>query len=241
MISVTMDMVQYDCPYIDVTDTTDVSFHTMHWDFNTAQQELETRILVTGADRGALTNGFEALQRHDGMMGFELLSRRGETAVIKSSIGETNAMGTIRKHDGYITGPFQIRDGSERWSVGFDTDSAADAALSALSTKNDFRVETRSDASFEEYLDVIQHIDAAKGFLDGCRELSDTERRTLRTAVEMGYFRTPRDATLETLTEVFDISKTGVSKNLRRAERKLLERTVSLFPSVEEDDRSRRE
>lgn len=163
-----MDMIQYDCPYIDVTDDVDVSFHTMHWDFNTAQQDLETRILIRGADRGALTNGFEALQRHERMVGFELLSRRGETAVIKSAIGQTNAMGTIRKHDGYITGPFQIRDGSERWSVGFDTDTAADAALSDLSTQNDFTVETRSTTSFEEYLDVIQHIDAAKGFLDGC-------------------------------------------------------------------------
>lgn len=95
-------------------------------------------------------------------MGFELLSRRGETAVIKSSIGQTNAMGTIRKHEGYITGPFQIRDGSERWSVGFDTDTAADAALSDLSTRTDFKVETRSTTSFEKYLDVIQHIDAAK-------------------------------------------------------------------------------
>ncbi|RRJ33833.1 helix-turn-helix domain-containing protein [Halocatena pleomorpha] len=232
-----MDMIQYDCPYIDVTDDIDVSFHTMHWDFNTAQEELETRILITGADRGALTNGFEALQRHNGMMGFELLSRRGETAVIKSSIGQTNAMGTIRKHDGYITGPFQIRGGSERWSVGFDTDVAADAALSDLSTKNDFKIETRNDTSFEEYLDVIQHIDAAKGFLDVCRELSDTERQTLEVAVERGYFRTPRDATLETLTDVFDISKTGVSKNLRRAERKVLSRAVSLFSSVDTDER----
>lgn len=237
MISVTMNMVQYDCPYIDVTDRIDVSFHTMHWDFNTAQKELETRILIRGKDRGALTNGFGALQRHDGMRGFELLSRHDDTAVIKSSIGETNAMETIRKHDGYITGPFQIQEGSERWNVGFDTEGAADAALADLSTKNDFRVESRSDTSFEEYLDVIQHIDAAKGFLDGYRALSDTEQQTLQTAVEEGYFQTPRDATLETLTEVFGISKTGVSKNLRRAERKLLERTVSLFPEIDGDDR----
>lgn len=69
------------------------------------------------------------------------------------------------------------------------------------------------------------------------RPLSETERRTLETAVDEGYFRTPRDATLETLTEVFDISKTGVSKNLRRAERKILKRAVSLFPSITEERR----
>lgn len=30
MLSMTMEMVQYDCPYIAVTDDVDVSFHTMH-------------------------------------------------------------------------------------------------------------------------------------------------------------------------------------------------------------------
>ncbi|GKZ13201.1 hypothetical protein HAL_10820 [Haladaptatus sp. T7] len=236
MISVTMDMVQYDCPYIDVTDETDVSFHTMHWDFNTAQRKLETRILVRGDDRGALTNGLGALQDHDRMLEFELLSRRGDTAVIKSFIGQTDAMRTIRKHDGYITGPFQISDGSERWNVGFDSADNTDNALSDLERNNDFRVESRNATSFEEYLDVIQHLGAAKNVLDGCRELSETERETLRKAVDGGYFRTPRDADLGTLAEEFDVSKTAASNNLRRAEAKVLERVVSSFPEIESED-----
>ncbi len=236
MISVTMDMVQYDCPYIDVTDETDVSFHTMHWDFNTAKQKLETRILVQGDDPGALTNGLGALQEHDRMLEFELLSRRGDTAVIKSFIGQTNAMRTIREHDGYITGPFQIRDGSELWSVGFDTADNTDNALSELEDGNDVRVESRNATSFEEYLDVIQHLGAAKNVIDGCRELSETERETLTKAVEGGYFQTPRRATLGMLADEFDISKTATSNNLRRAEGKLLERVVSVLPEVDSED-----
>ncbi len=236
MISVTMDMVQYDCPYIDVTDDADVSFHTMHWDFNTAQQKLETRILVTGDDRGALTDGLTTLQNHDQMLGFELLSRRENTAVIKSTIGQTNAMQTIREHDGYITGPFRISNGSELWSVGFDTADNTDNALAELEVDNDFRVESRNATSFEDYLDVIQHLGAAKGVLDGCRELSRTERQTLKEAVEGGYFRTPRDATLGTLAEEFDVSKTAASKNLRRAEEKVLDRVVSALPDIDDED-----
>ncbi|WP_435155484.1 helix-turn-helix domain-containing protein [Haladaptatus sp. DFWS20] len=236
MISVTMDMVQYDCPYIDVTDEVDVSFHTMHWDFNTAQQKLETRILVTGDDRGALTNGLNALQNHDRMLGFELLSRRENTAVIKSFIGQTNAMRTIREHDGYITGPFQISDGSELWSVGFDTADNTDNALADLEVGNDFRVESRNATSFEDYLDVIQHLGSAKDVLDGCRELSERERQTLKKAVDGGYFQTPRNATLGTLADEFGISKTAASKNLRRAEGKILERIVSTFPDVDDED-----
>lgn len=233
MISLTMDMVQYDCPYISVTDDVDVSFYTMHWDFDAAQQALETRILVKGDDRGSLTNGLDALRTQAGMREFELLSRRGETAVIKSFIDQTNAMGVIREQDGYITGPFRIRDGSELWNVGFDTTDAADAALSALERENDFTVEARNTTSLEDYLDIVQNIDSAKSLLDSCRDLSDVERQTLQQAVEGGYFQTPRDATLSTLAAEFDVSKTAVSKNLRRSEQKVLSRVVETLSTID--------
>ena len=64
MISLQMDMVQYDCPYIDTTVEHDVSFYAKQWDFNPAEEILDTRVLVTGADPGALDNGLQTLQAH---------------------------------------------------------------------------------------------------------------------------------------------------------------------------------
>ena len=240
MLSMTMDMVQYDCPYIDVTDDVDVSFYTMHWDFDSARQELETRILVEGADRGALDAGLDSLADHDQMLGFDLLSRRGETAVIRSSIGETDAMGAIRKNGGYITGPFKILDGSELWNVGFDSPGAADGALAALETDNDLRVEARNDVTLEDYFDIVQNVDVAERLFEGCRNLSSVERETLRHAVEGGYYETPRDATLSTLASEFDVSKTAVSKNLRRGEGKVLERVVEAASDLDDGFGARR-
>lgn len=234
MISLTMDMVQYDCPYIAVTDDVDVSFYTKHWDFNAAREALETRILVKGEDRGSLTNGLDALRQQAGMREFDLLSRQGESAVIKSYIDQTNAMKVIRENDGYITGPFRINEGSELWNIGFDTGDAADDALSALERENDFSVEARNTTSLDDYLDIVQNVDPAMELLDGCRALSDVERQTLERAVEGGYFQTPRDATLGTLAEEFDVSKTAASKNLRRSEQKVLERVVSALSSLDE-------
>ncbi|EJN60831.1 DNA binding protein [Halogranum salarium B-1] len=238
MISLTMDMVQYDCPYITVTDDVDVSFYTMHWDFNAAREALETRILVKGDDRGALTNGLGALREQAGMRGFDLLSRQGESAVIKSFIDQTNAMKVIRENDGYITGPFRIREGSELWNVGFDTSDAADDALSDLERENDFSIEARTSTTLDDYLDIVQNVDPAKELLDGCRALSDVERDTLERAVDGGYFQTPREATLGTLAEEFDVSKTAASKNLRRSEQKVLERVVAAMSSLDETARS---
>ncbi|XVH32586.1 helix-turn-helix domain-containing protein [Haloferacaceae archaeon DSL9] len=237
MHSVTLDMVQYDCPYIAVTDDLDVSFYTMHWDFNTAQQELETRILVKGADRDTLTNGLAALKDHERMRGYDLLSRQGEKAVIKSSIAETSAMRAVRANDGYITGPFSIRDGSEIWNVGFDDAGATKDGLAELEVDNDFEVESETAIGLEDYLDVVQHAGAAKDVFDTCRGLTPVERRTLETAVEHGYFESPRGATLETLADAFSISKTAVSKNLRRTERKVFPTLVETLSELDGDAR----
>lgn len=234
MESLTMDMVQYDCPYIDTSEEYDVSFFAMHWDFNTARRQLETRIMVNGADRVALDQGLQALRAHDNMRQCELLSKRDDTALIRSMIDQTNAMKVIRRNDGYITGPFEISDGSEIWHVGFDTTDVASGALSELERRNDFSVESRETIAFEDYLDIIQHVGPATRLLDGCRDLSAVERATLEHAFRAGYFEDPRDATLSTLADDFGVSKTAVSKNLRRGERKILEQVVSAVSDLED-------
>jgi predicted DNA binding protein len=233
MISLEMDMVQYDCPYIDTTVENDVSFYAHQWDFNPAREVLETRIMVEGADRGALDNGLDRLRDHPNMHGFDLLRREGSVALIRSRIGQTNAMGVIRERDGYITGPFEIEDGSETWHVGFDRERVAEDALSALDRNNDFSVESRQSIDLEDYHDLMRNVDPAISLLDGCRELSTVERETLDAAVSEGYFTTPREATLSTLAERFDVSKMAVSKNLRRGERKILGRVMDAVDELD--------
>lgn len=234
MESLTIDMVQYDCPYIDTSEDHEVSFFAMHWDFNAARQQLETRILVNGPDREALDHGLEALRGHDNMRHCELLSKREGDALIRSKIDQTSAMKAVRDNDGYITGPFEISDGSEIWHVGFDTDDVAENALSDLDRHNDFAVETRESISFADYLDLIQNVGPARQLVDACRNLSSVERETLERAVDAGYFEEPRNATLSDLAAEFDISKTAVSKNLRRGERKVLDQVVGAASEIDD-------
>jgi len=233
MRSLTVDMVQYDCPYIDVSDSHDVSFFAKQWDFNPADRELETRILLTGADPDALDVGLAALDDHDRMESLDLLSRRGRRAVLRTKIGETDAMHAIREHGGYITGPFEIKDGSELWRLGFETERVAGETLSALDRHNDFHVVRDEAVELDDYYDLVSNARAAKSLLDGCRDLTDVERRTLAAAVEGGYFARPRESDLGDLADEFGISTTAVSKNLRRAERKVLARFVDASASLD--------
>lgn len=237
MLSMELDVVQDDCPYIHASERQDVEFFVNQWDFDPAAGALETRILVSAGDREALDLGLDELRDHDNMREFELLRRKGQKGLLRSTIGETQAMESIRTNDGYITGPFDIRDGSEIWRVGFDTQTAADSGLADLDRHNDYTVESRKVMDLDDFHALVQNIDAARGFLDGCTQLSDVERETLQTAVETGYFERPRDATLGRLAELLDVSKAAVSKNLRRTQRKVLRPVVDVLDSAEEMER----
>ncbi|MFB6193564.1 MAG: helix-turn-helix domain-containing protein [Halobaculum sp.] len=221
MIDLTLDMEQYDCPFIDTTAAHDVSFSAVHWAFDTATETLETRMLVESDDRGELSAGLEALRAHDGMDEYGLRWRDGGRARIDTVIDQTAAMKTIREGGGYVTGPFHIEAGSERWHVGFDSAGAAEATLAQLDRDNEFDVIDRAEPAVPDLQEFVGKADAARTLMDGCEALTAVERDTLTAAVERGYFATPREATLGDLAAEFDVSKAAVSKNLRRGQRKL--------------------
>ena len=233
MIDLTMDMEQYDCPFIDTTDDHDVSFRAVQWQFDGQVRELETRMIVEGTDRECLESGLSTLQAHPNMRQCELFKKRDETALVRTTIEETNAMRVIRDNGGYVTGPFHIEDGRERWELGFDDDRSANDALADLERNNEFAVESRDAFELDDMFDLLDNADAASRLLEGCRILSDVERETLEVAARKGYFDQPRGATLQMLANEFDVSDTAVSKNVRRAERKVLKRVVEALESID--------
>ncbi|MEZ3144278.1 helix-turn-helix domain-containing protein [Halobaculum sp. MBLA0143] len=234
MIDTTLDMEQYDCPFIDTTADHDVSFAAVQWEFDTATESLETRMVVEGGDRHALADGLVALRDHDQMAEYELLRKTGGVAQIRTVIDETAAMSTVRDNGGYITGPFYIADGSELWHVGFDDREAEDATLARLDRRNEFDVVDREEPELPELQEFVQNAGAAMTLVEGCRDLSPVERQTLETAASEGYFESPRSATLGSLADEFDVSKPAVSKNLRRGQRKMLQRVVDALEELDE-------
>lgn len=233
MIDIEMDMRQYDCPFIDTTDDTEIAFAATHWEFDPERTVLDTRMAVEAADDGALDAGLRALRDHDQMREFDLVAKREDVARIRTTIEETAAMATIRRHDGYITGPFHIEDGTETWHVGFDDEGRADSTLSALERDNEFSVLSRNAHSIAAVSDIVQNAGAATTLIEACRSLSGIEQETLETAAEGGYFDSPREMDLGDLAAEFDVSKPAASKNLRRSERKVMHRLVEALRQLE--------
>jgi predicted DNA binding protein len=233
MIDITMDMEQFDCPFIDTTADHDVAFSAVQWEFDTATESLETRMVVESDDRHELADGLGTLRDHDQMGEYELLRKTGGVAQIRTVIDETDAMETIRDGGGYITGPFYIESGSELWHVGFDDRGEADGTLSRLDRHNEYEVVERDEPDLPELQNFIQNAGAAMTLVEGCQDLSPVERETLETAASEGYFESPRSATLGTLADEFGVSKPAVSKNLRRGQRKMLQRVVEALDELD--------
>lgn len=60
--------------------------------------------------------------------------------------------------------------------------------------------------------------------------ISTKQMEAVRLAVEWGYYRTPKEATLEDIAAELGISKSAVSQRLRRAERTLIQSLVASHP-----------
>lgn len=232
MQSLSLDMVQYDCPYIETSRDFDVTFYTKHWDFHDSTHELETRIFVTSPDENELANGLSKLQEHPQILNIDLFKRQGSEAIIRSRIPETHAMRTIRGNGGYVTGPFVIEEGSEAWHIGFDKPENQSDALAELENHNEFSIEDELAIGIDEYYDIFRNARELRDLLAGLEDLTETEKSTLESALEAGYFTVPRETNLEDLADEFSISKMGVSINLRRSQRKALRQLVQAINDI---------
>jgi predicted DNA binding protein len=232
MIEISLEMEQYDCPFIDTSADHDTTFSAFQWAFDESARELETRMVVQSDSRGGLGDSLRALREHPNMQEYRLLKKWDDTAHIRTTIHETDAMETIRANDGYIRGPFYIEAGSELWHVGFDSAECADKTLSDLERNNEFAVVSRHQDRLSQIQEVVRNADTAMRLIDSCQSLSGVEQETLAVAVEAGYFQSPRQTTLGDLAEEFDISKPAFSKNLRRGQQKLLGDVVDVLDDV---------
>lgn len=59
--------------------------------------------------------------------------------------------------------------------------------------------------------------------------LTDKQREALALALDLGYYRRPRDVDLAQLAERFDITKSAVSQRLRSAETKIVENAMGRY------------
>lgn len=228
MINLELSVRQCDCPLSEASAEHNVAFVTPHWHYHRDSSRLELRILARGGRRAALERGLDVIRAHEETESLDLLAKQGSTARVRLTMGTTELMGAVVAADGYLTGPFENVDGSERWEIGFDDEAAAEHALERLDRLDDeYELRERRRLEPTTVLETLRAESVGTTVLDGARALTPAERETLQRAVDGGYYDVPRTTTLGGLAASLEVSDAAVSKTLRRAERKLLAPTVA--------------
>ncbi len=229
MYYLSLDVRQEDCPLTRTTHEFKTTFTTPQWHFDRHSGRWELRVHARAPDDAELTGGLRSLRDTESVDRFELCWKDGTEAFVRTVFEETTAISTIARHGGYVVGPFRNEGGLERWQLGFDTESAADGALSELDRHEEFTVRSRyrMDERAAEPPGV-PHSAAVS-------HLTDREREVLSTALARGYYETPRTTTAAELGAELGVSDVAISKTLRRVERKVLSNAMDTITGAGSD------
>lgn len=104
--------------------------------------------------------------------------------------------------------PFDIQDGTATWEV-----TAPSDRLSELGSQL-------------ETFGISFTVDYVQQRLSDEQLLTQRQQRLIHTAIEEGYYDTPRESSLTDLAEEVDIAKSTASETLHRAEEKIIKRYI---------------
>jgi len=115
---------------------------------------------------------------------------------------------TILKCKCFLSNKIPIIKGFEVWTIAAAKKSAVDKAVLEI-----------------ERLGELQLIYIKKSSFDGYN-LSSCQEKTIKLAVNLGYFNWPRRITIQELAERLKLSKATVAEHLRKAESKIILREI---------------
>ncbi len=230
MYIITLDMEQYDCPFINTSDDLEVSYYMTYWDFKNLK--LVNRGYIFASSGEELQHSLDELMSQPKFLELEILEKDRSTALVKTTIEFTDAMQVIRKNHGYIVGPFFVRKGKEIWQIGFDRKEDLDNALSELSKNNNFVILKENHMTIVEFSKIMKVLPSLAKFVSSLEKLTIQERILIEAAIKYGFLDDPRNTNLGELAKNLHISKGSLSKKLRRLTKKIFEETYEVMKNL---------
>jgi predicted DNA binding protein len=136
---------------------------------------------------------------------FSILSMGTGRADVVTWAEQSSILEHILKTNCVFVGPTVIKDGVENWHIMAPSRGDLQEAIASL--------EKYAEIAYIRGSDVVS----------GDRGLTDRQAAALSAAVEMGYFDTPRKASVEDVAGKLGVSPSTAVEHLRKAEKKVLE------------------
>lgn len=162
------------------------------------------------------------IQGHDEIVDFDLLWKRHDTSMAQIETTSPLLLFPLLKAGIPLQTPFEVRDGTATWEI-----TTSESRLSEFGTRLE-----EADISFDAEYIHGEPTDTTSPLL------TDRQREVLLSAIEQGYYDTPRRATLTEVSESLEISKATGSDVLHRAEGTVLKWFIEQYhPPVEHSAR----
>jgi predicted DNA binding protein len=149
------------------------------------------------------------LEDRPGVDSLELMQRSGETAIVQFETTEPLLLLSIQESGAPIELPLTIRDGQAIIELTASRDRLSEFGRQLETFGMTYTLNRVYDASEPPDL------------------LTPQQRTLLVTAVEMGYYDTPRESTLTEVAEEADLAKSTASVTLHRAEERVVKEFVA--------------
>jgi hypothetical protein len=149
------------------------------------------------------------MNEHDGIVHLDLLRASEDTCLIEFETTEPLLLLSVQESAVPLELPLTITDGEATFEV-----TATRDRLSALTTQL-------------ELFDVPFEVEYVREMASSESLLTERQRHLLQTAVNCGYYDSPRTCTLTDLAAMTDIAKSTASETLHRAEGTIIKRYVT--------------
>ncbi|HTX44119.1 MAG TPA: helix-turn-helix domain-containing protein [Methanocella sp.] len=136
---------------------------------------------------------------------YAVLSRSADRAEVITWAEQGSIVDSIIKKNCVFIGPTVVKDGVENWHIVAPTRRELQEVVASLELCADIA-----------YMRNAREADPEVG-------LTERQVKTLKKAVEMGYFDTPRRASARDVAKKLGVSPSTAVEHLRKAEKKVLE------------------
>ncbi|MFB6254897.1 MAG: helix-turn-helix domain-containing protein [Halobacteriaceae archaeon] len=156
---------------------------------------------IIGPDIGSVITDMHS---YDMILSIDILQRRDEMALVQFETSMPLLLFPIQGSGTPLEMPFIIKEGQAEWEI-----TAPQEKLSKLG------------AQLEEF-NIPFVVNEIKQEISNEQLLTAKQEDLIKTAVEEGYYDTPREITLTELAELCDMAKSTCSEILHRAEGKII-------------------
>lgn len=133
-----------------------------------------------------------------------VLNETGETALVQFETSLPLLLLAARESGTPLAMPFEIQNGQATWEI-----QTSRERLSSLADQLDER-------------GIHYSIEYVQPDIENEQLLTEKQRRLIQTAIENGYYNTPRECSLEDIAEQLELATSTVGETLQRAESKII-------------------